>query len=496
MILAVWIAAEMGLNPPARAQSPTVVPVVNVPRFEQNINLTQGAIFWLGQVNPSNNYADVRVGYNNEALRVDAHVFDRLLWYDVEPLSHELTQWDSVTLLLHLDENSEGDTPSQNSYRFVAQFNQAGSRNNYQTVAQGSSPDWVVSSIPFTTTTGWRGQGLNDDQDDRGWNATFDIPFASLGLSSAPTSGAVWRAALIVHDRDDATGTPIPDQSWPQGMDMQRPSTWGQFAFDKPAYTPPPASPGETVTIRQGLNGISVTDAHVGGHSTCGQAFWPQFFNGWGDANYAGFEQINIQNQWDVADWPCFSKYYVTFPTSSIPQGKTIISATLTLHLFGNAGYEPGQAKPSLLQVATVAEAWREDALTWNNAPKLQENIATTWVDPVDVFPGYPGVPAKWDVSGAMAQSYATGIPLQLVIYSPDGAYHSGKYFSSSDTGDWNAVARPTLQVLWGEPQNPGEPDTPEEPGDPGTPEDPGDPEPPTSSTNLYLPLLLDDGSS
>ena len=156
MFLAVWIAAKIGLNPPARAQSPTVVPVVNVPRFEQNINLTQGAIFWLGQVNPSNNYADVRVGYNNEALRLDAHVFDRLLWYDVEPLSHELTQWDSVTLLLHLDENSEGDTPSQNSYRFVAQFNQTGSRNNYQTVAQGSSPDWVVSSIPFTTTTGWR----------------------------------------------------------------------------------------------------------------------------------------------------------------------------------------------------------------------------------------------------------------------------------------------------------------------------------------------------
>jgi hypothetical protein len=489
VMIAAWIAAEIGLNPPARAQSPRDVPVVHVPHFEQNIDLAQGAIFWLGQVNPSSNYADVRIGYNDQALEVDAHIFDRQIWYDVEPLSHELTQWDAVTLFLHLDQNSEGDTPSPDSYRFVAQFNHGENPNNYQTVAQGSSPDWVVSSVPFTATTGWRGEGTNDDKNDRGWVATFHIPFSSLGLPSAPSSSAVWRAALIVHDRDDAAGTLIADQSWPQGIDTQHPSTWGQLVFNKPAYTPPPASPGETVMIRQGLNGVSVADAHVGGHSTCGQEFWPQFFDGWGDANYAGYEQINIQNQWDVADWPCFSKYYVTFPISTIPPGKTIISATFTMHLFGNAGYEPGQAKPSLLQVATITEAWSEDTLTWNNAPKVQENIATTWVEPVDGPTDYPGVPVKWDVSGAMAESYAGGIPLQLVIYSADGAYHSGKYFSSSDTGDWNAEARPTLQVLWGEPQSPGDP------GEPGTPEDPGEPEPPTSSTNLYLPILLGDGT-
>jgi len=34
------------------------------------------------------------------------------------------------------------------------------------------------------------------------------------------------------------------------------------------------------------------------------------------------------------------------------------------------------------------------------------------------------------------------------VLYEADSAYHSGKYFTSSDTGDWNEAGRPTLQVI------------------------------------------------
>jgi hypothetical protein len=37
-------------------------------------------------------------------------------------------------------------------------------------------------------------------------------------------------------------------------------------------------------------------------------------------------------------------------------------------------------------------------------------------------------------------------------LYSADDDYNSGKYFVSSDTGDWNATGRPTLQVVWGNP--------------------------------------------
>ena len=43
------------------------------------------------------------------------------------------------------------------------------------------------------------------------------------------------------------------------------------------------------------------------------------------------------------------------------------------------------------------------------------------------------------------------GIPLRLVLYEADEAYHSGKHFVASETGDWNEEARPTLRVLWGD---------------------------------------------
>jgi len=40
---------------------------------------------------------------------------------------------------------------------------------------------------------------------------------------------------------------------------------------------------------------------------------------------------------------------------------------------------------------------------------------------------------------------------LRLILYSADSAYHSGKYFVASDTGDWNLEGRPRLDVQWGD---------------------------------------------
>jgi hypothetical protein len=87
-------------------------------------------------------------------------------------------------------------------------------------------------------------------------------------------------------------------------------------------------------------------------------------------------------------------------------------------------------------------------SITWNNAPLSGENLSAAWVDILDGFPGWPGVPREWDVSRAVAQAYAADAPLRIALYSADAAYHSGKYFSLSDTEDWNAVARPTLEVV------------------------------------------------
>ena len=220
------------------------------------------------------------------------------------------------------------------------------------------------------------------------------------------------------------------------------------LAFGMPTYSPPPPVPGGTVMVCHGLDRATVVDPDVGGSSVCGSPAGPDYFPTWGELNYAGKEFLNIQNLGDVGDWPCFSRYYVTFPLDDLPSGKVIISATLTLYQWGNAGEgcDPGP-QPSLIQVLTVGQDWDESTLTWNNAPLAVENVALAWAD---VFPDWPGEPRRWDVSGAVAEAYAAERPLRLSLYESDWAYHSGKYFHSSDTDDWNENRRPTLTVTWG----------------------------------------------
>ncbi|HZD11468.1 MAG TPA: DNRLRE domain-containing protein, partial [Candidatus Binatia bacterium] len=352
---------------------------------------------------------------------------------------------------LYLQTGGSATAPDAQSYRFRAQLSNYQERARYQAASRGSGGAWQSSSVPFETEITWRGgqDGMNNLIPDRGWIVVFDIPFSSLGLGSRPNNGTLWRLAAVVHDRDDSAGTPIADRWWPEnGTDLQ-PNSWGELHFGVPQYTPPVASARSWVTVRQGLNGAYVPDAHVGGHTNCGDPFGPLYFPNWGNANYAGYEQVNVQNQWDVADWPCFSRYYVTFPLSAIPAGKVVLSATLTLHQFGNSS--PIDAEPSRIQVLTVAEDWDEGTITWNNAPLAVENIGSQVVDPIVGQANWPGVPRTWNVSRAVAQALAASQPLRLVLYSADGAYHSGKYFSSSDVPDWNAAARPTLRVWWGD---------------------------------------------
>ena len=149
-----------------------------------------------------------------------------------------------------------------------------------------------------------------------------------------------------------------------------------------------------------------------------------------------------------MADWPCYSKFYVTLPLHSIPPHRAIVSATLTLHQFGNTF--PTEATPSEIQILSIGEAWQEGTITWNNAPLATENGLRTTVYPLASMAGWPGIPYSWDVSREVAQAYASGQPLRLALYSADGTYHAGKYFSSSEAGEWNEVARPTLTIRYG----------------------------------------------
>jgi hypothetical protein len=172
---------------------------------------------------------------------------------------------------------------------------------------------------------------------------------------------------------------------------------WGDRAFGLSTCAPPPASARGTVTIRRGMEGATVADAAVGGTIDYLCPGDPDVnCNQWGDEQFAGAPDFNHQGQADVPDWPCFTKYYISFPLDALALGKIIISTTLWLCEWG--GSDPGQAEPSPypIQVFTVADDWSEATLTRNNAPLGRENVAAAWVDPFPSYPGRPGVPWMW----------------------------------------------------------------------------------------------------
>jgi hypothetical protein len=432
---------------------------VNVPNFGSGEILpAETAIFWFGQVSPSTDYADVRVGYNASELYIRVAIFDRRLWYDTTPSAASLTDWDATSLYLRMVGNT-GQAPDQNTYRFDAQLNGGElPRTAWQTAYRGNGTGWASANPAFTTESGFRWEdtttgGVNNNQNNRGWTMIYHIPFSSLGLSGAPAKDTVWGLGVVLHDRNDAAGTPIADVKWPVEMSESQPASWGQLRFGLPTYTAPSVSAKQTVMVRQGLNGASVPDAAVGGTTgnLCpGDSNY--VWNQWGNANFGNAVDFNLQNQFDLADWPCYAKYYVTFPLSQVPATKAIVSATLILHEWG--GSAPDLAYSSLIQAMTVGEDWDPATLTWNNAPLAVENVAQTWVLPIPPpgFAGWPGDAYSWDVSLAVAQAYQANQPLRLVLYEADDAYHSGKYFTSSDIDDWDAEGRPTLVITYGNP--------------------------------------------
>lgn len=410
---------------------------------------TEMAVFWFGRINRLENYTDVRVGYNDRALVIQANVVDRLFWYDPQANPARLVKSDAVSLFLNLDDPAR-KTLNDRSFRFISGLNWWEDHSRYQAAFRGSAGKWKAENVPFTSYRGYAGAQFNNAKANRGWATTFEIPFESLGLSGRPADGAVWNLAVVVHDRDGSRINPA--KFWPETYIGANPSSWGRLRFGMPAYTPPPSSPGGVTIIRNKLNKAVVTDAGVGGDigNLCNAAdAWTR----WGSRNFRNKQTVNIQNQGYIGDWPCFSRFYIKFPLGQIPKGKVIVSAKLVMHEWGGSDFS--QAQPSLIQVSTTNTAWSEATITWNNGPKALENVSQAWVSPMDhvIQPDeWPGVRVEWDVSRAAAQAYGKGVPLQLALYSADQPYHSGKYFTTSNTADWNAEGRPTLMVEWGNP--------------------------------------------
>ena len=162
-------------------------------------------------------------------------------------------------------------------------------------------------------------------------------------------------------------------------------------------------------------------------------------------ATSGGSNHVNVQMQWDVADWPCYAKYYAAWSLGELPAGAEVISATVELRQFGNPGFSPGYAddgtKDTVMQVFEVDKPWQEDTITWDNAPVPQENTSRTLVQPLpgDCAPTpywycSPGIPYQFDVTEIVRRAQAEGRNwASLALYTAAGQYHSGKYFYSRE---------------------------------------------------------------
>ena len=422
--------------------------VANVP----NDAMHEMSIVWFGKVTNTESYADVRVGYNNANLYVRVGVIDRWLHIDPAESGQNLEQWDAFTLLLSLD-GTNITLPNNKTHRMVVEFS-GNNSNPMEQFYSGNGSGWVANPAlmqSVVTKTSYRGTDLVNNIDIRGWSTQYTIPFSSLGLSGKPADGSVWGMGMILHDRDSAAGPPLAVKTWPETTLTNRPDSWGWLRFGVPGYTPPASSSPQTTTIRRGLNGAWVPDGDVGGSGECGDMVdWRTDWASWGNFNQAFERDLNIANEALMEHWPCYSKMYINFPLTAIPQGKVIRSAKLRMYQFGGA--DPTQAYDSLIQVLTVAEDWTEAGLTWNSAPMAMENVSRGWAQ---VLPGEvacPGAVREWDVSRAAAMAYAKGDLLRLALYSPDAPQHTGKYFYSSDSEDCDTISRPTLIIEWGNP--------------------------------------------
>lgn len=432
---------------------------VNAPHFPGAPAWSRSAIFWFGQNQqglPSRNYADVRMGYTNAALHVRVTIVDYALWYPLAPsTATDLTQYDAVAIYLDTARD-RSVMPHADDYWFLSAYrwDSGGDNPAWQRRARGTGAGWNTSwagAWTDATSGDWNcdpGPNSNACGIDNGWTAFFNIPFASIGLSAPPPTGTVIGFGVALYDRDDQppAGAVAP-QTWPETLSANSPATWGELRFGEPKYQPVPAiARGATMIRAASPADNTVEDAWMGGGGDCNGGHF-----GGGTINRGGDNRLFIGTEVRAVHFPCFNKSFLRFQLSAIPPGKAILSASLTLHLWGSAA--PALAQRSWVHLFTVSDAWDEMTIHWNNAPLAQENVAATYVYTYSQAPiVWPGDPYTWDATQAVAEAYARGQPLSVALYGSDTAEHSSKYLTASEAEDWNAAGRPRLDVVWGDP--------------------------------------------
>jgi hypothetical protein len=445
----------------AFAQTSAPPRTVNIPYFNGQIDWAQSAIFWFGKYQlslPGTNYADVRVGYTLDAFEVSVSIVDYYLWYAENATSStDLTNYDAVAI--YMDTNNDRQTAlGSDDFRFLMGARWWENQINYMRNARGSSTGWDTTWVPAQAWNGDSGMqwdcnpGPNSNQCgiDYGWSATFSIPWQTLGLSGPPSQGTNWGLGVQLYDRDEPlpAGT-LPPEFWPETFQENNPSTWGDVHFGYVTYQPAPAVNLNTTTIRAASpTDNTVEDSWMGGGGVCGGGQMDQT-----TGNHGSDTDLYVGTETNISNFPCFNKSFLRFSLGSLPPGKVIVSAKMIIHQWGNA--DPSQAQPSWVSLFTIRDPWDEMQIDWNNAPLAQENVSATWMNPIggSGFAGWPGNPYEWDASKPVAEAYARGEPVSLAIYGSDTDQHSSKYLTSSETGDWNAEGRPTLEVTWGDSQ-------------------------------------------
>jgi hypothetical protein len=432
------------------------VRTVNIFPFSGELDWTESSIFWFGvdeQGLPGYNYSDVRVTYSSDALHFRANVVDYYLWYDEDAgPEDDLSQYDALAVYLDTAHDGAG-SPQSDDYYFLLGARHWQDMSNYQRQGQGTGTAWNSDWSPpggweaFSTISWNIVGGPNDNTGDLdfGWDAQLTLPWSALGLSGPPADGTAWGLGVQLYDRDaDTPSGLLTPETWPETFDDEAPSTWGKLVFNPPPRQASQTAVQGSVVIQRDLLG-SVQDAWMGGGGTCSGG---QF--GGGVVNHGHSGDLFTGSETAATHFPCFNKSFLRFGLDEIPAGQSIVSAELTLHLYGNA--DPNQALPSWVHLYTISDPWEEMTIHWNNAPLAQENVAATWVNPYS-SPGdiqWPGDPYTWDVTQAVAQAYAAGQPLSIALYASDKDQHSSKYYVGSESSI--TAGRPLLTVTWGQP--------------------------------------------
>ena len=440
---------------------------VNVPYFSGAVDESQSAIFWFGvnqwyQNIPSHNYVDVRIAYSPAGLHWRATGIDYYLWYkENATASDDLTRYDA--LALYIDTGHDHATlPQTDDYYFLVGLHGDGEGENtpqYRRQARGTGSGWdaaVISSAAWSDYSGWQwsDNGPNDNSGniDFGWVMGGTIPWSTFGLAGPPANGTVWGFGVLQYDQDQASGPPL-QEIWPETFNLSQPNTWGELHFGSASYTPQPAVRQGSAMIRSATpEDNTVEDSWMGGGGWCQAGH-----EGHSEDNHGNDQALYVGSEIQPTHFPCFNKSYLRFSLASVPANKVILSATLTLHHWGGASYDPFYTI-SYVWLSSVTDPWDEMTIHWNNAPLAQENLSMTPIPPKTTPLVWPGDAYSWDATQAVAEAYASGQSVSFAMYDSTTGRDSSKYLTASEVGlgdgtpNWDIEGRPRLDVVWGDP--------------------------------------------